>query len=175
MHRCDDLGRVMSRRDQVGWVLVAVSLLLLGGCTGHGDRAQPSSGPAARSATGCKDAVIKAPLPTWARAGFTPPGQATTYVRGVGGDIVGVLLGWPLTAPPSRGRQNKILWVARVSEGGEPLRIAARLVSSELAVVRQVQGGPGPSIVDLPTAGCWRFDLTWSGHADQLYVPYQAG
>ena len=165
----------MSRRDRVGWVLVAMSLLLLGGCTGHGDRAQPSSGSAARSATGCKNAVIKAPLPMWARAGFTPPGQSTTYVRGVGGDIVGVLLGWPLTAPPSRGRQNKILWVARVSEGGEPLRIAARLVDSELAVVRQVQGGPGPSIVDLPAAGCWRFDLSWSGHADQLYVPYQAG
>ncbi len=164
----------MSRR-RLGWVLVAVTLVVLGGCTGYGDRAQPSSPPAGRSATGCKNAVIRAPLPTWARAGFSPPGQTATYVQGVGGDIVGVLFGWPLTSPPPRGRQNKILWVARVSAGGDPLRIAARLVNSDVAVVRQIQGGPGPSIVDLPAAGCWRFDLTWSGHSDQLYIPYQAG
>jgi hypothetical protein len=28
-------------------------------------------------------------------------------------------------------------------------------------VMRQVTGGPGPSIVDLPAAGCWRLTLTW--------------
>jgi hypothetical protein len=164
----------MSRRDRIGLVLVAVSLVLLGGCTGQGDRGQPPP-PAGLSATGCNSAVIRAPLPTWARAGFSPPGQATVYVKGVGGDIVGVLFGYPMTSPPPRDRQNKILWVARASEGGEPLRIAARLVNSDIAVVRQVKDGPGPSIVDLPAAGCWRFDLTWSGYSDQLYVPYQAG
>lgn len=174
-HRFGDLEWMMSRRDRLGWLLVAMSLVVLGGCTGHGDRGQPSSPPAGPSATGCKHAVRRAPLPTWARAGFSPPGQTAIYVQGVGGDIVGVLFGWPLTSPPPRGRQNKILWVARVSEGGEPLRIAARLVSSDLVVVRQVQGGPGPSVVNLPAAGCWRFELTWSGHADQLYVPYRAG
>jgi hypothetical protein len=122
------------KRDRLGWVLVAVGLVVVGG----------------------------APLPTWARAGFTPPDQTTTYVQGAGGDIVGVLFGWPLTAPPSRDRQNKILWVARVSEGGDPLRITARLASSDVVARRQVQSGPGPSIIDLPAAGCWRFDLTWS-------------
>jgi hypothetical protein len=156
-------------------VLVAVSLVVVGGCTGHGDRGQPSSRPAGGSTTGCENAVIRAPLPRWARAGFSPSGQTAIYVQGVGGDIVGVLFGWPLTAPPPRDRQNKILWVARVSAGDEPLRIAARLMNSDLAVVRQVRGGPGPSIVDLPAAGCWRLELTWSGHADQLFVPYQAG
>jgi len=25
-----------------------------------------------------------------------------------------------------------------------------------------VGGGPGPSIIDLPATGCWRFTLTWS-------------
>jgi hypothetical protein len=28
-------------------------------------------------------------------------------------------------------------------------------------VARRVPGGPGPSIIDLPAAGCWRFTLTW--------------
>jgi hypothetical protein len=133
----------VSKRDRLGWVLVAVGLVVLSGCTGHGDRGQPSA--------------------------------PTAGVPATGGDIVGVLFGWPLTAPPSRDRQNKILWVARVSEGGDPLRITARLASSDVVARRQVQGGPGPSIIDLPAAGCWRFELTWSGHDDQLWIPYQAG
>ena len=140
----------MSRRVRLVWVLVA-SLALLGGCTGHGERA-------GSPASGCDGSVRTAPLPAWARTGFTPPDQATTYVEGAGGDIVGVLFGWPLMAPPTRDRQNKILWVARVSEGGDPLRIAASLVGSDAAVVREVEGGPGPSVVDLPAAGCWRLD-----------------
>ena len=165
----------MWKRDRLGWVLVAVGLVVVGGCTGHGDRGQPSARTAGVPATGCDDAVRRAPLPTWARAGFTPPDQTTTYVQGAGGDIVGVLFGWPMTAPPSRDRQNKILWVARVSEGGDPLRITARLASSDVVARRQVQSGPGPAIIDLPAAGCWRFDLTWSGHDDQVWIPYQAG
>jgi hypothetical protein len=157
----------VSQRARLVWVLVVV-LALGGGCTRDRDRARPVG-------NGCDGAVKTAPLPAWARGGFTPPDQAITYVEGAGGEIVGVLFGWPLTAPPPRDRQNKILWVARVSEGGDPLRIAARLAGSDVAVVREVKGGPGPSVVDLPAAGCWRFDLTWSGHADRVYVPYRAG
>jgi hypothetical protein len=167
-------GRVMWQRDRLECVLAAASLVFLGGCTGQGDRAQPATRPAGLPSGGCTGAVTRAPLPTWARAGFSPPGQTTTYVQGVGGDIVGVLFGHQLRSPQPRGQQNKILWVSRIGSGG-PLRIAASLVDSDIAVVRYVQGGPGPSIVDLPAAGCWRFDLTWSGHSDQLYVPYQTG
>jgi hypothetical protein len=39
-------------------------------------------------------------------------------------------------------------------------------------VTRVVDGGPGPSIIDLPAAGCWRLDLKWAGHADTLDVRY---
>jgi hypothetical protein len=163
----------MARRDRLGWVLVVVSLVVVGGCTGHGDRGQPPPAPASQPASECGDAVLRQPLPVWARAGFSPPDQRAIYVQGARGDIVGVLFGWPLTSPPPRGRQNKILWVARVSDGAEPLRITARLENSGLAVTRQVEGGAGPSTIDLPAAGCWRFELTWSGHSDQLYIPYQ--
>ncbi len=39
-------------------------------------------------------------------------------------------------------------------------------------VSRIVQGGPGPSIINLPAAGCWRLALHWAGHSDSLDVRY---
>jgi hypothetical protein len=46
---------------------------------------------------------------------------------------------------------NKILWVSRVNQGVlTPLRIRATLDGTNQAVTRQVAGGPGPSIIDLP-------------------------
>ena len=85
----------MSKRDRLGWLLVAVGLVVLSACTGHGDGGQPA-------------------------------------------------------APPSQDRRNKILWVARVSEGGDPLRITARLAGSDVVVRRQVEGGSGPSMSTCP-------------------------
>jgi len=42
-------------------------------------------------------------------------------------------------------------------------------------VTRQVAGGPGPSIIDLPAAGCWSVNLSWSGHHDHLTLRYSVG
>jgi hypothetical protein len=39
-------------------------------------------------------------------------------------------------------------------------------------VTRVVPGGPGPSIIDLPAAGCWRVDASWGRHRDQLDLNY---
>jgi hypothetical protein len=39
-------------------------------------------------------------------------------------------------------------------------------------VTRVVVGGPGPSIIDLPAAGCWRVSLAWSGRTDTLDLQY---
>jgi len=39
---------------------------------------------------------------------------------------------------------------------------------------RTVGDGPGPSIVDLPEAGCWKLDLTWGDHTDHLELAYAA-
>jgi len=110
------------------------------------------------------------PLPVWARRGFTPPDQPVVHVSGLRGDIVGVVFGDPLRAPPIAGRNNKILWVART--WGVPLKIHAALNGSSLAADREVAGGPGPSIIDMPKAGCWTFTLTWGGNQDQVAVPY---
>jgi hypothetical protein len=149
----------------------------MSGCAGSPSRltsTTPVPAPATpSSAADCAASVRTAALPPWARAGFTPPGQAVPYVLGVEGDIVGVLFGQPLQAPPPSGdRKNKILWISRLASDGDALRIEARLTGSGQTTRREVAEGPGPSIIDLPAPGCWEFSLSWSGHRDQVYVPY---
>jgi hypothetical protein len=94
------------------------------------------------------------------------------------GDIAALLWAYPLLAPPPTTHNNKILWVSHISTNGSPLLIAARrVIGSKVVgqvVKRQVAGGPGPSIIDLPVAGCWRLNLRWSGHSDVLNLNYLA-
>jgi hypothetical protein len=87
-------------------------------------------------------------------------------VRGDEGNIVAILFGRVLHAPPARDVNNKILWVARTSSM-ESLQIVAVRASDGQRVHREVAGGPGPSIVDLPSAGCWHLRLQWGPAPDQ--------
>jgi hypothetical protein len=134
------------------------------------------------AAGSCPSAVAYGPLPTWARAGFSPPSMAMPYVLGSHGDIVAVL--WartdPLVTPTPPGRNNKILWVSKLPVTvGSPLEITARQLIGGTAVGavqrRTVFGGPNPSVIDMPSAGCWQFTLRWSGHVDTVDLPYAAG
>ena len=139
----------------------------------------PADGPSSDPPTGagCRVDYQPRPLPEWARAGFTPPDQAVPYVLGDQGDMVAIL--WdthhPLEAPPAAGENNKILWVARVGAGDGPLEIRATLEGSDKTVTRTVSPAPGPSGIDLPSAGCWSVDLTWGEHRDHLMLGYAAG
>ncbi len=158
-------------------MVLALVAVLPAGCTAGGSAppAQTGSTPAAAAAQQCPAEVAPRPLPSWARAGFTPPDQPIPYVLGDGGDIVAIL--WaehaPLVVPPVSGR-NKILWVSRTGDsGGAPLQIQATLTGSGQTVTRTVPGGPGPSGIDLPAAGCWSVDLTWGEHRDHLQLRYQ--
>ena len=36
-------------------------------------------------------------------------------------------------------------------------------------------GAPGPSIVDMPQAGCWHLDLSWGGRTDSIDLEWVAG
>jgi hypothetical protein len=134
-------------------------------------------------AESCTAAIEVAPLPAWARVGFDPPDQKVRQVHGSRGQILGVVFADPLRAPAKKGYGNKILWLvapgaptARSAEPGTSgdLRIDASLIGSALAVRRVVPGGPGPSLVDMPRAGCWRFDLSWDGHQDTVVLPYSS-
>ena len=84
---------------------------------------------------------------------------------GRSGGILAILFAPPLHSPPAADRNNKILWVARKRFDFGDMRIRAQRMQGTTRIgkpiARRVAGGPGPSIIDLPAAGCWRFTLTW--------------
>ena len=157
-----------------------VAALLLAGCTAEKPAAAPPS-PApsatvasAAAATGCGAAPETGPLPTWARAGFSGDGGGVPHVLGRHGDILGVLFGRKLSAPPAPDVSNKILWVSRLPLiPSDPLKITAKLDGTTETADRTILGGPGPSIVDLPKPGCWHLRLAWSGHTETIDLTYQ--
>ncbi|MEU7780776.1 hypothetical protein [Micromonospora parva] len=170
------------------------SVVLLAGCTAttSGGSAAPAATTAATAsattatttaattasaATGCGSRVETGPLPDWADAGFRGDARVP-HVFGAKGGIVAVLFAHPLRQVRDDGSNNKILWVARAATTSpDPvapatLVITARLDGTDTQVIREVRGGPGPSIIDLPQAGCWRLDLSWSGHTDTMDLVY---
>ncbi|KQW48612.1 hypothetical protein ASC77_07680 [Nocardioides sp. Root1257] len=158
-------------------VAAAVGVVALAGLAtvlGSDDPDGSESGQPATTepASGCRVDYDPAPLPEWARAGFTPPDQAVPHVLGDDGDMVAIL--WathhPLEAPPAADENNKILWVARVGASDGPLEIRATL--GNRTVTRTVAPAPGPSGIDLPAAGCWSIDLRWGEHEDHLMLGY---
>jgi len=156
---------------------VVVAALVCAGCTVGGPAPASTSATAAQA---CAPRVVDGTLPVWAQAGFHPPTQAMHYELGQAGGIAAILWQYPLLSPPSQQVANKILWVSRLPQNpGSPLVIEAqRMVAGKQAgapVRRQVMGGPGPSYVNLPAAGCWRLNLSWSGRHDTLDVDYVPG
>lgn len=161
---------------------VLVVATLLSACTGAPARPstiRPVAATKSTSSTSCVGAIETRPLPEWARSGFTPPEQAAPQLTGARKEIVGVVFGTALHSPPLTGLSNKILWIGTPDpatssspDASPDLRINATLNGSDVTVQREVSGGPGPSIIDMPRAGCWIFTLAWRGHRDQLAVPY---
>ena len=116
-------------------------------------------------------------LPTWARAGFAEQEPAAAHVSSGSGEVVAILFGYPLTSPPREGFSNKILWVHRDGPTS-PVEIVGQrmegLATVGEPVVRRLDGGFGPSIVDLPEAGCWRLSLTYGDRIDSIDLEYVA-
>jgi hypothetical protein len=116
-------------------------------------------------------------IPEWARTGFSDPRPRVPHVLGHDGEIVAILFGG-LYSPPRKDEGNKVLWVAK--DPVQPLsdlRISAQRVEDGRAVgkpaQRTVAGGPGPSGIEMPAAGCWRMTLRWSGRTDELELRYR--
>jgi hypothetical protein len=145
---------------------------------GHDHRADRPAGLGVRRAPAlaCRSEVRIGVLPVWARAGFSEARPRMRYELGRSGRIAMIQWG-PLNSPPAVTHNNKILWVSRVAtHPGSSLRILAQRMTGTrrdgAPVRRAVQGGPGPSIINLPAAGCWRLTLRWSGWVDQLDLRY---
>lgn len=162
-----------------GRLTLASSVVVLAGCTTTTSGATPTAGAAtsASTATACATRVETGSLPDWADAGFSGDARVP-HVFGAKGDIVAVLFAHPLRQHRKDGSNNKILWVAQASTTSpDPtapatLVITATLDGTDTTVTREVAGGPGPSIIDVPQAGCWRLDLRWSGHTDTMDLVY---
>jgi hypothetical protein len=159
-------------------VLVCVSILVGGAaCTGKTARLGSSStvGASTRPATtGCGQAQT-AGAPSW--VGTSGP-KGLPFVLGQGGDALGYLFANPLRAGHPTDPANKILWVVRFPRDRQPLQLAAQPVGASGPAVsysEPADSGPGeiyPSIIDVPTARCWHFVLTWAGHNDELDLRY---
>ena len=118
-----------------------------------------------------RSAVSAGVLPSWARAGFFGGPPRLPHVLGAHGRIVAILFGGGnCTAPPSPDLRNKILWVARAG-GAAPLRIDATHAGDGKRAQRRIAQEPGPSYVDLPSAG--DLDLSWglAGRGEDLLRP----
>jgi hypothetical protein len=152
--------------------LVAAAIVALVAAASASARA-----PAAEhAATACTGAVSHAVIPAWARGGFSEPRPRVPHVLGRSGAIVAILFGNPLASPPASDHNNKILWVAHRAVAFGDMRIRAQRMQGRTPigtpVARSVAGGPGPSIIDLPAAGCWRLTLSWKHGIDTLDLHY---
>lgn len=175
--RRPSLGALAALLSSTAAVAIAVLAIVL---LGHGRRAvSPGAGesrPPSRLVGACHSQVRKGVLPAWARAGFTQPLPRVPYTVGAH-DRIAAIPFVSLDSPPAADHNNKILWVSRVPPyGGHDLKISAQRMSVTrplgAPVNRTVTGGPGPSIINLPSPGCWRLTLQWSGWTDQLDLEY---
>lgn len=156
-------GRRPGRHLAVAATLVGVLALAIGYAVVR-SRTDSRVGTAAPT---CANAVVTSPLPVWARAGFSHPGDPVAHVTSDANRIVAIPFVRLRVHQPA-GTGNKVLWSAQVSSYA-PLIIRARLAGR--TVTRTVPGGPGPSYLDLPAAGCWHLDLRWGDQHDTMPMP----
>ena len=115
-------------------------------------------------------------MPDWTATASPGP---VPYALSHEANLFAGLFGYPLAVgrDASEGT-NKILWIAREPREGQPLRLTLRRTDGMGPTVTTVEppnSGPGeiyPSIVDVPTAGCWRISAEWAGHTATLELAY---
>ena len=167
--------------------LATITSLLLIACSGQ-PTARPtlSSTPAATlsaGAAGCgSTAVLRGGIPDWLEAagGHNNP-TSLRYVIGHPALVAGFLFSDPLRAGHPESPSNKVLWVVRMPREGFPLTIEGHPLGASSPTVhetRPADSGPGeiyPDGVDVPSAGCWQFDLRWAQSHAQVELNYIAG
>jgi hypothetical protein len=153
--------------------LLALCILLASGCSSSQlAPAQVQASPAVHQvAGGCAGSLVSdAEPPVWAQGGWHGHVKGTPWsvpwAMGTPSTAVAFIFAGQLVAgasPRVNGSNNKILWVAKDAEwgfvvDGSPLGESRPMVT--------VAGGP--SIVDVPKAGCWTFRLTSSSTGNHI-------
>jgi hypothetical protein len=112
-------------------------------------------------------------IPSWARPANPPTGLPR--VLAPDGNVLAVLFSAPFS-PPMPSQSNKILFIVRQARDGKPLTITAtRAGRQTVHVTQSAESGPGeiyPTVVDVPSAGCWHLALAWNGHHSSVNVRY---
>jgi hypothetical protein len=155
-----------------GTGLAALVILLTAGCTSSPAplaQVHPSpSVPVHSFAGACAGTVLTdAEPPVWAQGGWsvakgTP--WPVPWAFGTHNDTLAYLFATQLVAgvsPRVDGSQNKVLWEAKDSPSGANVLVEGRPLGQSQPVVT-IAGGP--SITDVPTAGCWTFRLSWGSN-----------
>jgi hypothetical protein len=174
------------------WLAVLLSGMLLGACTGAGTgEATPSarSTPAVaadvpvgaqRISGGCgRSQVYQGPIPAWLEEvdGHNTP-RGVPWVAGEPSSAAGFIFGYPLRAGHPSDPSNKVLWVVRTPRKGGALEIVAHPLGLPGPLVserRAADSSPGeiyPDGIDVPTPGCWHFQLSWATGRAELDLQY---
>lgn len=161
------------------FLLVCIAILITTACSGGPPSAalasptiHASQSGAAVIDGGCGSTpVLKGGALSWMQYLDIP------YVLGTPPLVGGIIFGFPLRAGHPTNPANKILWEVGASPYGPSLDITAHPVGQPTASVSQSIGflssGELPSIVDVPSPGCWHFDLVWSGHHAVVELVYR--
>jgi len=124
--------------------------------------------------------VYQGATPTWleAAAGHNAP-HGLPFVVADPPLAAGFLFGAPLRAGHPTNPTNKVLWVVRTPRAGLPLQIEGQPLGATTPTVHLTEpanSGPGeiyPSIVDVPSAGCWQFTLGWGSARATVQLLYE--
>jgi hypothetical protein len=153
---------------------------LLAGCSPSPVTSKPVSSPIARpsasvstsvpgsrnTGAGCAGTAVETGtgLPSWADIG----GGSIPWAVGQPPEVVGVMFATELVAKGERpdGSANKVLWLTQMPIASTQLTLRAQPAHAATPVVNlTVPRAEGqqqfPSIVDLPTPGCWRLNISW--------------
>ena len=161
-------------------LLAALSAVLVAACTAAPTRTVTGGHVptgATRVAGGCgATQLYKGASPAWT-ASAGPP---TSLVQGLAraGEATAFIFGYPLRAGHPENPDNKILWVVRQPRNGAELVLSGHPLDRAAPTVEvhePADSSPGeiyPSIVDVPSPGCWQFTLRWGPHRDIIELPY---
>ena len=181
--RCG-IGR--KRRVRSAVLLTCAALLLAGAVACTDDPAPAASAPDQSIGSGASAApggCDKTPLWAGAHPGWTDsanPPAGIPYAASHEGNLVAVLFAQPLRAGTGiENPANKILWIAREPRNGAELKLVLRRTDGTGEPVESVEpadSSPGeiyPSIVDVPTPGCWSVTATWDVNTATLELAYE--
>jgi hypothetical protein len=169
--------------------IALIAWLALVACSSSTAAAHPSPSPSVnRQPTSAAEAVpggcgttqvFKGGEPDWlTTAGDNNNPKGLPYFITSPATAAGFLFAYPLRAGNVSNPNNKILWVVGLPRDGSPLRVQGHPLGAGSPTTDQsfpADSSPGeiyPSIVDVPTAGCWHFDLSWGKNKTSVDLVY---